>query len=413
MPFSAFLKKSIIIPLLVLIVISTFVLGFFIGQTTVPSIQKIRAVINAEQGKPETVDFSLFWDAWHLLEEKHVGRQNLDTQDMLYGAIAGMVKGLGDPYTAFMNPQESQEFLEGMSGEFEGIGAEIGIRDNTLTVIAPLEGSPAQRAGLRPGDKILKIDDTLTTDLSVEEAVTLIRGPKASPVVLTISRDGLDKAQEIEIIRETIKIPVLDLKFHNNIVQIKLYEFTQNSANEFEKTAQQVLDKKSQAIILDLRNNPGGYLDLAVEIAGWFLNKGEVVAIEDFGDAKTEKYYSQGPALLTKMPVVVLINQGSASASEILAGALRDNRQVLLVGEKSFGKGSVQELDNLAGGSSLKVTVARWLTPSGKSIQDFGLEPDYLVPLTEEDSAAGRDPQLDKALELLRWLWLLARFTIG
>lgn len=400
--FRSLIKKAIIIPLLILIVVASFILGFFIGQTTVPSVQKIKTVINPDQGKPATIDFSLFWDTWHLIEEKHVSRQELDTQSMLYGAIAGMVKGIEDPYTVFMDPNESQKFLEGMSGEFEGIGAEIGIRDDVLTVIAPLEGTPAKQAGLKSGDKILKIDKTLTVDLSVDEAVMLIRGPKGTDVVLTISRNGLDQTKEIKITRGTIKIPVLKLVYHDEIAQIKLYEFTQNSALEFAKAAQEILLKDSQGIILDLRNNPGGYLDLAVDIAGWFLPQGQVVAIEDFGNDKSSKYYSPGPTSFIDMPVVVLINQGSASASEILAGALRDNREIKLVGEKSFGKGSVQELDSLSGGSSLKLTIARWLTPAGRSIQDAGLEPDYVVEITEEDIKANHDPQLNKALELLR-----------
>lgn len=398
----SFFKKSIIVPLLVIFVLAAFVLGFFVGQVAVPSVQKIQTVINPEQGKPETVDFSLFWDAWRLVEKKHVNRQTLDTQGMLFGAISGMVKGTKDPYTVFMDPQESRKFLEGMSGEFEGIGAEIGIRDDVLTVITPLEGTPAQKAGLKPGDKILKIDETLTVDLSVDEAVMLIRGPKDSNVVLTVSRDGWDAVQEITITRATIKIPVLEVTWHKKIAQIRLYEFTQNSAEEFDQAAQEILNRQGQGIVLDLRNNPGGYLDLAVEIGSWFLPRGQVVAIEDFGNDKTQKYFSQGPNTFDNMPLIVLINQGSASASEILAGALRDNRQIKIVGEKSFGKGTVQTLDNLAGGSSLKITVARWLTPTGQSIQDAGLEPDYLVELTEEDINANRDPQLEKALEILR-----------
>ena len=401
----SFLKKSIIIPLLVAIVLGSFTLGFFTGQTTVPSVQKIKSVINQDEGKPNAVDFSLFWDAWHLVEEKYVGRQDLDTQKMLYGAIAGMVKGVGDPYTVFMDPEENRQFMEGMTGEFEGIGAELGMRDNILTVIAPLEGTPAQKAGLKPGDKIVKINDKLTTDLSVDEAVVLIRGPKDTEVSLTVMRDEWSDAREIKIIRGTIKIPVIDFKMVDNIAQIKLYEFNQNSADEFDKVAQKIVGQRNvKGIVLDMRNNPGGYLDLSVDIAGWLLPSGQVVAIEDYGNGKKDQYRTSGNGSLKNIPLVVLINQGSASAAEILAGALRDNRQILLVGEKSFGKGSVQQLQDLLDGSSLKVTVAKWLTPSGKSIQDQGLEPDIKVEMTEQDAQAGRDPQMDKAMEVVKGL---------
>jgi len=401
------IKKSVIIPLLIAIVLGSFVLGFFTGQTTVSSVQKIKSAINLDRGQPTAVDFSLFWDAWRLVEDKYVGRQDLDPQKMLYGAIAGMVRGVGDPYTVFMDPEENQQFMEGMIGEFEGIGAELGMRDNILTVIAPLEGTPAQKAGLKPGDKIVKINDKLTTDLSVDEAVVLIRGPKDTEVSLTVMRDEWPDAREIKIIRGTIKIPVIDFKIVDNIAQIRLYEFNQNSADEFAKVAQKIIsqrDNKIKGIVLDMRNNPGGYLDLSVNIAGWFLPAGRMVAIEDYGNGKKDQYRSPGPGSLKNIPLVVLINQGSASAAEILAGALRDNRQILLVGEKSFGKGSVQQLQDLLGGSSLKVTVAKWLTPSGKSIQDQGLEPDIKVEMTEQDAQAGRDPQMDKAMEVVKGL---------
>jgi len=401
------LKKSIIVPLLAAIVLSSFALGFFTGQTTVPSIQKIKSVINQDEGNPNAVDFSLFWDAWRLVEEKYVGRQDLDYQKMLYGAISGMIKGVGDPYTVFMDPEENKQFMEGMTGEFEGIGAELGMRNDILTVIAPLEGTPAQKAGLKSGDKIVKINDKLTSDLSVDEAVVLIRGAKGTEVSLTVMRDEWPDPREIKIVRGTIKIPVIDFKVVDNIAQIKLYEFNQNSADEFGKVAQKIIsqrDNKVKGVVLDMRNNPGGYLDLSVDIAGWFLPAGHVVAIEDYGNGKKNQYRTSGTGSLKNIPLVVLINQGSASAAEILAGALRDDRQVQLIGEKSFGKGSVQQLQDLLGGSSLKVTVAKWLTPSGKSIQDQGLEPDVEVGFTEEDVKAGRDPQMERAMEIVKGL---------
>jgi len=325
---------------------------------------------------------------------------------MLYGAISGMVKALGDPYTVFFNPEETKQFEEDISGKFEGVGMEVGIRDNELTVIAPLEGTPAQRAGLRAGDKILKIGNTVTTDLAIDEAVSLIRGSKGTEITLTIFREDWETTREITLTRDVIEIPALkwELK-ENNIAYIKLYHFHQNARVNFGKAAFDISNSSAEKIILDLRNNPGGYLEVAQDIAGWFLERDQVVVIEDFGEGKEqEEYKAEGTELLLRYPVVVLINQGSASASEILAGALRDNRNVKLIGETSFGKGSVQELQDLKGGASLKITVAKWLTPKGEILTGKGLEPDIKVEMTEEDYNEGKDPQLDKAIEVAKSL---------
>jgi len=353
---------------------------------------------------PEELDFSLFWQAWHKLQENFVNKEKFDIQKMIYGAISGMVKSLEDPYTVFFNPEETERFKQDISGRFEGVGMEIGIKKGQLQVIAPLEGTPAQKAGIRAGDKILKINDTLTSDLTVDEAVNLIRGPKDTEVTLTISREEWETPKEFKITRAVIEIPSLKLEVKDsNIVYLKLYQFTEKASFDFNKTAIDILNSPAQKIILDLRNNPGGYLEVAQDIAGWFLEKGQVVVIEDFGKEKKQEVYKvQGNSLLLSYPIVVLINQGSASASEILAGALRDNRDIKLIGEKSFGKGSVQELEKLREGSSLKITIANWLTPKGKLITDVGLEPDIKVEMTEEDYEQGKDPQLDKAIEIIK-----------
>ncbi len=372
----------------------SLVAGFFFGK-----FQVICPVC-----PPEDVDFSLFWETWETLKEKFVEPEKIDIQKMIYGAISGMVKSLEDPYTIFLTPDDTKKFEEDIKGIFEGVGIEIGIREGQLQVIAPLEGTPAQRAGLRPGDKIIGINDVLTIDMSVDQAVKLIRGPKDSKVILTIYRQEWGTTKDIEIIRASIEIPSLKWEIiDDNIVYFRLYHFTEKSAVDFREAAFEILASPGKKIILDLRNNPGGYLDIARDIAGWFLKKEEIVVIEDYGsDREKKEYKSKGPSLLLPYPTVILINQGSASGSEILAGALRDNRQILLIGEKSFGKGSIQTFKELGEGSSLKITIARWLTPAGKVLTDVGLAPDIEVKMTEDDYEQDRDPQLDKAIEIIR-----------
>jgi len=368
--------------------------GFFIGQSS----------ITCPVCKPEEVDFSLFWETWNILKEKFYQPEKFDTQKMIEGAISGMIKSLGDPYTSFYNPQETEEFFEEAKGTFEGIGIEIDKKGEKLLVVSPLAGTPAEKVGLRAGDLILKVEGKETTDMALEEAVKLIRGPKGTEVTLTISREGWKEPKEFKIVRATIKVPSLKWELKNgDIAYIKLYQFFDRTGDDFRKAAIEILNSPAKKIILDLRNNPGGYLEVSQEIAGWFLKRGDIVVIEDFGPGKEKnEYRAEGNERFLDYPMVVLINKGSASASEILAGALRDNRNVLLIGEKSFGKGSIQELEELRGGSSLKITIANWLTPKGQLITDKGLEPDIKVEMTEKDYEEGRDPQLDKALEIIK-----------
>ena len=397
------MKKYISIPIWIILLASIFGSGFFIGQISRPSIEKVEGLTNKELGQPILIDFGLFWDAWRIIEKKYVDRDDLDRQNMIYGAIAGLLKSLDDPYSVFMEPEESKKFIDDMGGSFEGIGAEVGIRKGVLTIIAPLEGMPAQKAGLKAGDKVLKVDDTLTADLTLDEAVSLIRGQKGTEVVLLITREEWDEAKEIKIIRDTIKIPIIKLEIkESNIAYIQFYHFTENASKEFSKVVREILNSQVKGIVLDLRNNPGGYLETSVDIASWFLPRNEIVVIEDFGNGQDNKYRSKGYGDLEDIPTVILINQGSASASEILAGALRDIKGIKIVGQKSFGKGSVQQLEKLKGGSSIKITVAKWLTPSGLSIRDEGITPDIEIEITEEDIDEMRDPQLNKALELLK-----------
>lgn len=377
--------------------------GFYYGKSQLPSIYAIEGVGNKSLGEPDNIDFSLFWDAWKIIQEKFADRANLNKKEMVYGAIEGMVKSLKDPYTVFMEPQESKQFQDDVSGSFSGIGAEIGIRRDMLTVISPLEDSPAQKSGLRAGDRILKINETVTSDLTVNEAVSMIRGPKGTIVKLTISRATEDEIKEISITRDDIKIPTIKLELKNEkIAYIQLFNFGQTAPAEFRNKVMEILRSPADRIILDLRNNPGGYLEVAQDLTGWFVDTGSVVAIEDFGNGvEPREYRSSGNSVLKNIPLVVLINEGSASASEIMAGALRDLRKVKLIGVKSFGKGSVQELASLREGASLKVTIAKWLTPSKKSIMNEGLEPDIKVEITKDDIENMKDPQLEKAMEVI------------
>jgi len=396
-------RFSKVIIIAVLLIASAF-FGFYAGQQ-----EGEKKAINQffSKGAGEDVsnlDFTLFWETWQTLKEKFIDKTKFDNQKMLYGAISGVVSSLEDPYTVFMNPEESKKFLEDVSGKFEGVGMEIGQKKGQLKIISPLEGTPAQKAGLRAGDKIVKIDDVFANELTVDEAVSKIRGDKGTEVTLTIFREDWNDTKEFKIVRDVIMVPSLKWEIKDNdIAYIRLYQFSEKAGYDFKKSSLEILGSPAKKIILDLRNNPGGYLEISKDIASFFLEKGSLVAIEDFGGkSESKKYIADGNDIFSGFPIVVLINQGSASASEILAGALRDDREIKLIGETSFGKGSVQEIKNLNDGSSLKVTVAKWLTPKGQSISDHGLVPDVEVEITDEDYQNDKDPQLDKALEILK-----------
>ncbi len=399
--------KAISILVALLLLGASFFGGVYFGYQNRPAVEKVLSV--AGQNPPpqfQDVDFNLFWDVWSRLEQKYVDKSKIDRQNMVYGAVSGLVKSLKDPYSEFLPPAETKQFQEDVRGSFEGIGAEIGMRKGILTIVAPLKDSPAERAGIKAGDKVLKIDDTVTADLMLDEAVRLIRGLKGTEVRLTIIRDSFDKTQEFKIIRDTIRVKVLTTETRpEGIFIIKLNHFTENAAFEFRKAVQEFFRSDSKKIVLDVRNNPGGFLLVSVDIASWFLPPGETVARERFADGSEDMYRSSGYRLLEKVPMVVLINEGSASASEILAGALRDTKGVKLVGMKTFGKGSVQEVQPLPDGASLKLTIAKWLTPKGEEINGIGLEPDVKVelpPAEEQDPKI--DPVLEKGIEVLKGL---------
>ena len=409
------ISRKIFITLLIGVLGVGFAGGIFFERSNEVEFNPVKILLNKDLGQPDYVDFSLFWDTWNSLHNKYVDEEKLDTKKLLYGAIQGMVDSIGDPYTVFFEPPESKKFQEEISGSFGGVGIEIGKREGVLTVIAPIKDTPAYKAGLKAGDKILRVDNEPTADLSIEEVVNLIRGKRGTPVVLTISSNSTN-TRDIEIIRDTIKIPVIEWTMlesgEKKVAYLKVFTFNQNVDSEFQKAAQEILKSEAERLIVDFRNNPGGLLDSAINIAGWFLDKDQIVTVEAFRDGSRNEFRSKGNGSLKVYPTVLLINGGSASASEIVAGALHDNKGVRLVGEKTFGKGSVQELEKFKDGSSLKVTVAKWLTPNGISISDTGIEPDIKVELPKEEiekeefefelGTPGKDPQLDKALEIIR-----------
>jgi len=386
-------KKTIYIVVAVIVAGGIFSLGLWIGVTK----------IAYHVPQPGTLDFSLFWDAYNKLQQNFIDPVKIDDQTVLYGAIKGMTNALGDPYTDFFNPEQAKKFSEDLSGSFNGIGVEIGIKKDMLTIVAPLKGTPGQRAGLQSGDVIAKIDGKDSLSISIDEAVNLIRGTRGTIVTLTIMREGWDAIKDIKIVRDTIKIPDIDWSLKNeDTAYIQMYQFDETLSTDFQTVAREILQSPAKKIILDLRDNPGGYLEIAQNIAGWFLQAGKTVTIEDFGEGNQQQLYiAEGNGAFVDYPTVVLINQGSASASEILAGALRDNRAIKLIGNKSFGKGSVQQVIDLRGGSFLKITIAHWLTPNGNSISEVGLTPDVIVDITDQQYNSGQDPQLDKALEII------------
>ena len=390
-------KKIVYSIVLIVCFVGVFGLGLWIGDTK----------LAYRVSQPNNIDFSLFWDTYNKLQQKFITPEKIDNQKIVYGAIKGMTESLGDPYTEFFNPDEAKKFQQDLAGSFEGIGVEVGIKKDILTVIAPLKGTPGQKAGLKSGDLIIKINGKDSSNLTASEAVDLIRGPKGTPVTLTIIRDGWKTTKDIKIIRDTIKVPSIEWSLKDgDVAYIQIYQFDETLPTDFEAIALKILQSPAKKIVLDLRDNPGGYLEVAQNLAGWFLKSGQTVTIEDFGKAKPQQIYkTDGNANLANYPTVVLINQGSASASEILAGSLRDNRNVQLIGTKSFGKGCVQEVINLQGGSFVKITIANWLTPKGNSISDVGLTPDVKVDMPDLTNATPdqqkKDPQLDKALEIV------------
>ncbi len=382
----------------IILMVGFFVLGLYIGIYKGADASKTEDNVNG-------VDLSSFWKVWNSIDEKYPDAATVTDEQRMYGAISGLVDSLEDPYSVFFEPDEAKSFEEDIAGSFTGIGMEVGLKDKILTVIAPLKDTPAYRAGIKSGDRVLKIDGTSTEGMGVEKAVKLIRGEKGTPVTLTIFHEGDKNSVDIKIIRDTINIPTLDTELRSDgIFVIKLYSFTANASNLFKDAMIEFKNAKTDKLVLDLRGNPGGYLSAAVNVASWFLPNGEIVVNEDYGNDDEPKIFrSKGLATIgDNLKFIILIDKGSASASEIVAGALQDHERAVLVGTQSYGKGSVQEVVDVTSDTLLKITVAKWLTPDGNSISEKGLTPDYVVEFTKEDAEAKRDPQMDKAVELLK-----------
>ncbi len=390
----------------VFLLIVVFFLGVQFGQVKNQVIQNFPKIFTEKgrESSPTEINWQLLWDAIDQINQKYVNRP-ADMQKILYGAVSGAVASLDDPYSLFLPPKEAEDFKNELQGNFEGIGAEIAIKNQQLVVVAPLENSPAIKAGLRAGDFIYKIDNQESREFSLEEAVGKIRGPAGTEVILTIFHKGETKPVEIKIIRAKIEVKSVSFEIKEvngkKIGILKLRRFGDETPEEISSIITEFLTKNVSGVVLDVRNNPGGFLESAVRVASNWILEGEAVVIQQFGDGTKDEFKAKGSSRLKDIPTVVLVNGGSASASEILAGALKDYGIAKLVGEKTFGKGSVQELIKLRNQAEIKLTIAKWLTPKGHDLNKEGLEPDEKVELTEDDFQNDRDPQMDKALELL------------
>ncbi len=410
---------------LALVILISLLVGYYFGVNKINFDWKgFKPQISVASKEPPpqvtNVDFEQFWTVWQKLEKDYYDKTKLDPQKMLNGAISGMVQSLDDPFTVYLPPVQNDNFKQGMAGQFQGIGAELGMKDQKIIVISPLNGSPAQKAGVRAGDFIVAVNKQSTAAMTLSQTVEKIRGEKGTTVELTLLHKDEDKTRDVKIIRDVITVKSvqtwikkgkeidaieLDKKYAEaNIAYVSLSQFGDNTNSEWLAAINDMnlkLNKtKVEGIILDLRNNPGGYLTDAVFISSEFVKEGsDVVSEEDAAGKNVLKANRRG--FLTDIPVVVLINKGSASASEIVAGALRDNQRATLVGETSFGKGTIQQAEDLGGGAGIHVTIAKWLTPSGTWVNGEGLKPDIEVKL--DPKSPERDTQLEKAvLELLK-----------
>lgn len=392
----------------VLVGLLIFLLGWQLGHKDVQiQWQNLSSKIKIENQEPPkniNLDFKLFWDTWTLLNNRYLDKKALDPQKLFYGAISGMVAAVDDPYTFFLPPDTQKTSKEELNGSFEGVGIQLGFnKDKRLIVMTPLVGTPAEKAGIKPQDVIVEIDGKDTIAITLPEAVKKIRGLRGTKVKLTIFREGEEDTREFELTRETIIVKSVELTFKKvndkNIAILKLTRFGERTEDEWNEAVSRILSEGADGVILDLRNNPGGYLEGAVFIASEFLEGGEVVLQENAqGERMSFKVNRVGK--LIKIPLVVLINKGSASASEIVAGALHDRKRGKLIGEKSFGKGTIQEAQDLQEGTGIHITVAKWLTPNGSWVNETqGLEVDVKIEMDEKDKE--KDTQLEKALELL------------
>jgi carboxyl-terminal processing protease len=404
----------LIIVVMFVMVVGATLAGFYAGRVSAAnqestftvkpgSTPQVEALPQAPVDKSVSELFAPFWQTWRLIHEQYV-EQPVDDVKLMRGAIQGMLDALGDEHSSYIDPDSLEEFQAQLTGtEYEGIGAYVDTTREYLTIIAPMTGSPAEKAGLKPGDQIIAIDGEDMTGIDGELVRQKVLGPAGTKVRLTIKRPGVEEPFDVEIIRASIKSTnVIGRMERNNIAYIRLLAFgDENTIRDFREMLKKLLAEKPDGLILDLRNNGGGLLNSAIEIASEFIKEG-VVAYEVYGNGRRETFEASGKGLATEIPLIVLINEGSASASEIVAGAIQDLGRGKLVGATTYGKGSVQVWNDLLNNQgAVRITVARWLTPNGRTIQGVGLTPDIEVLMSEEDYAAGKDPQLDKAIELL------------
>lgn len=389
-------------------------IGGFIGwesalyynrQTLTPSSSDTSAETEAI-AEASGLDLDLFWDVYEFMKTGYVETQGLDPEQQMYGAIKGLVNSVDDPYSVFMTPEESQQFQQSLEGELQGIGAELTMKNDQLVIIAPLKGSPAETAGLKPGDVIYKVNGEFVADLTLFEAIMKIRGPEGTTVKLTVFRNGNNDPIELDITRSKIEIPSVELKYvgeDEKIAHLIISQFGDNTETEFDKAVQEILLKEVKGIVLDMRFNGGGYLDVAVDVLSDLLEGKKKAVVTKMRDPKdNEIFYTNESGLLKDFPLVVLVNKGSASASEIVAGAIQDYERGTVMGEQTFGKGSVQVLERFEDGSSLRLTVAKWYTPNDRSIDDVGVMPNTIVVISPEDAEKEVDTQLNKAAEVLQ-----------
>ncbi len=413
-------KKITNILLFVSLAILLFGSGVKLGEYKVNATKIESPNFNILNGNPanqqaKNVDFGIFWDTWNQLEQKYVDKSKLNPQKMVYGATKGLVASLGDPYTFFMTPEENNQSKQDLGGNFDGIGAQLGLKNNKIVIIAPLKGSPAAKAGVKAGDSILKVDGKSTADWTLTQAVAKIRGKKGTKVTLTLGRGN--QQLDVTIVRDVIHVNSIDLSYETTygctsnckqVALVKINQFGEDTNAEWDKTMADVVPKwqkkEIKGLVIDVRDNPGGYLDSAVYIASEFLHQGQLIVKQESTTTENHNYLALRNGQLQDIPIVILINKGSASAAEILAGALSDNKRAVLIGETSFGKGSVQEALDLQNGAGLHVTVAKWILPDGVWINGKGITPDVKVDnqipkgntLTREE-----DKQLETAIERL------------
>ncbi len=405
-------KKFNAIALSLLAGLVIFGFGFGLGRDQRVSALDSAAWFSSQAvnaGLPETVlknnaiDFSLLGEIWSDVKTRYI-KQDIQDEKLFYGSLSGLVASLGDPYSVFFDPSLTKQFAEDLEGQFDGVGMEIGIKQDVITIVAPLPDTPAQKAGLMPGDKILSINSKDTAGMLIEEAVRLIRGPRGTKVKLLIFRQSENKPREVTVTRSQIEVQSVTWKWdakQPRIAVITISQFNEKTFPMLKVATSEIIKKKPLGLIVDVRNNPGGYLDTAIDVASMWVEDGVVVTQKGRTEEDTQSHQARGSAVLNGIPTVALVNMGSASASEILAGALQDYGLAKIVGEKTYGKGSVQDYRQLKDGSSLKLTVAKWYTPKNRSINEQGISPDVVVNRSVEDFNQDKDPQYDKAIEIL------------